>query len=239
VALGYGAARLALERFAAERLSAEKEALTRFQSPLLLAHILKKGGFLEKPVEQQAAVLFVDLSGFTGMAEAAGPMAARDFLSQFQAIVEREVSAQGGFVASFMGDGAMILFGLPEAGPDDSLHAMRAAERLRFCVNDWLAKLPSPSQNRLSLRIGGHLGPVVLSRLGAASHQHFAATGDTVNVASRLLEVGKQKGLDVVVSEALFEASESKATAPESSRQIRFEAAIRGRAQTLPVTGWT
>jgi adenylate cyclase len=239
VALGYGAARLALERYSADRLGAEKEALTRFQSPLLLDHILKKGGFLEKPVEQQAAVLFVDLSGFTGMAEAVGPMAARDFLSQFQSIVEREVSAQGGFVASFMGDGAMILFGLPEAGPDDAARALRAVDRLRSRVTDWLVELPSPSQNRLSLRIGGHLGPVVLSRLGGVSHQHFAATGDTVNVASRLLEVGKQKGLDIVVSEALLQAGEDRAAASEPSRRIRFEAAIRGRAQTLSVEGWT
>jgi adenylate cyclase len=238
VAFGYGAARLALERYAADRLGADKRALTRFQSPLLVDHILKKGGFLERPVEQLAAVLFVDLSGFTGMAEGVGPMAARNFLSEFQAIVEREVSSQGGFVASFMGDGAMILFGLPEAGPQDALLAMRTVDRLRSNVGDWLVKLPSSSQNRLSMRVGGHLGPVVLSRLGAASHQHFAATGDTVNVASRLLEVGKQKGLDVVVSEALFEAGESVSTVAPATRPVRFEAAIRGRAQTLRVMGW-
>jgi len=43
----------------------------------------------------------------------------------------------------------------------------------------------------------------VLSRLGAAEHQHVTATGDTVNVTSRLLEIAKQQRASVVVTEAL------------------------------------
>ncbi|MGA2792447.1 MAG: CHASE2 domain-containing protein, partial [Roseiarcus sp.] len=47
VAAAYGVARLALDRYATARLTADKAALTRFQSPVLLEHILGTPGFLE------------------------------------------------------------------------------------------------------------------------------------------------------------------------------------------------
>ena len=46
------------------------------------------------------------------------------------------------------------------------------------------------------IRLGAHLGPVVVSRLGPETHQHITATGDTVNVASRLMEVAKRAQCD-------------------------------------------
>jgi adenylate cyclase len=98
--------------------------------------------------------------------------------------------------------------------------------------------LPSGTRNRLAVRIGGHFGPVVVSRLGSAHHQHIAATGDTVNVASRLLEVAKQRRCGVVVSEELFIAAGQPASSPDRAAPLSLEAAIRGRAQSLRVQIW-
>jgi adenylate cyclase len=237
VAIGYGAAQQALERYAADRLTADNAALVRFQSPALLEHILKAPEFLEEPVQQAVAVLFLDLSGFTGAAEALGAMWARDFLAGFQAIVGREAAARAGFVASFMGDGAMIVFGVPAPAPDDAARALRAAIALRGSVEQWLDGLPAAGQGRLGVRIGAHFGPAVVSRLGSARQQHIAATGDTVNVASRLLEVGKARQCRIVVSEDLFAAAEL-ATALEDVGPESMVIALRGRAQPLRVRIW-
>jgi adenylate cyclase len=73
-----------------------------------------------------------------------------------------------------------------------------------------------------------------MSRLGSPRHQHIAATGDTVNVASRLAELCKTLKRSVVVSEALF----AEAGSPESlcgETPDDLEAAIRGRAQPLRI----
>lgn len=232
VAAGYGLARLAHARYAARRLSTEKAVLSRFQSPRLLEHLLAHPEFLEQPVRQDAGVVFVDLSGFTGVAEALGPEQTRELLARFHAVVERDVLALDGFVASFMGDGAMILFGVPEPQPDDAARALRAVTELDRAIAGWSATLPEAVQPRPTARIGGHFGPVMLSRLGPSYHQHVTATGDTVNVASRLLEVAKQQGASVVVSEDLVVAA-AGAVAPVSARAL--EVPIRGRAQTLRI----
>ena len=232
VAVGYSSARLVLDRHTTRRLEREKAALAKFQSPHLIDHILNDPDFLQKPVSQDAAIVFVDLSRFTEVAETLGPHWSRDLLADFQTLIERDVVALGGYVGSFMGDGAMIIFGLPRPKPDDASRALMAIAQLDKSITAWLRTLPPVGRDRLSFRIGGHVGPVVVSRLGAAHHQHVAATGDTVNVASRLLEVARQQGSSVVVSEDLYRAAEFSGVAGDTLKtKLAIEVNIRGRTK--------
>jgi adenylate cyclase len=75
---------------------------------------------------------------------------------------------------------------------------------------------------------------VILSRLGAADHQHIAATGDTVNVASRLLEVSKQHNAPIAVSGDLCRAAGLPDTAAHGLGEA-MEIDIRGRAHSVSV----
>ena len=59
--------------------------------------------------------MFLDLSGSTAVAEALGPERSRDLLSAMQTLVEGEVTAHGGVVINYMGDGVLAVFGLPNA----------------------------------------------------------------------------------------------------------------------------
>jgi adenylate cyclase len=237
IAATFGIARLVIDRGRVQRLLGEKQALAKFQSPLLVQLILANPQFLDKPLRQDIPVVFLDLSGFTGVAELLGPQWARDLLADFQARVDREVTAQSGHVVSFMGDGAMIIFGLPSAKPDDGSRALLTIMRLREVLVAWFATLPPVAKDRLGVRVGGHFGPVVLSRLGAAEHQHVTATGDTVNVTSRLLEIAKQQRASVVVTEDLWNAAAASvrdtiAVHPPSDVEVRGRAGVL-RIRTL------
>ena len=86
-------------------------------------------------------------------------------------------------------------------------------------------------ESSIDVRVGVHFGRVVVSRLGPAQHQHITATGDCVNVTSRLLEVAKNQGAALCCSESLFVAAGS----PEIGLGPPQETAIRGRAQPLTV----
>jgi adenylate cyclase len=206
VTTSHGLARLGYDRYLSRRLTTEKAALTKLQSPRLVEHILKNPRFLEKPVHQDVAVVFLDLSRFTEVAEILGPEWTRDLLADFHALVERDVDEHDGFVASFMGDGAMIVFGVPEPRPDDASRALLAIDQLQQSLAAWISALPPVARDRLSIRIGGHVGPVVVSRLGPAYHQHVTATGDTVNVTSRLQTLTRDLDAVIVASSELVEA---------------------------------
>jgi adenylate cyclase len=235
VAVTYGIGRLWVEQRAVERFASESEMLRRFQAPGLRALLNKDPRLLAKPVRQQAAILFVDLSGFTGLTESLGPAWTRDLLVQLHELIERAATDHHGFVVSYMGDGAMIVFGLPAPQPGDAACALAAVERLHRDLQAWLGNLPPVALGKLSPRVGAHFGPVILSRLGAADHQHIAATGDIVNVASRLLEVSKQHNVPIAVSEDLYRAAGLPGAATELGLGDAVEIDIRGRAHPVSI----
>ncbi|HVL21707.1 MAG TPA: adenylate/guanylate cyclase domain-containing protein [Amaricoccus sp.] len=107
---------------------------------------------------------------------------------------------------------------------------------LAAALRAWIAERAPGDGRELGARIGLHYGPVVLSRLGPDTHQHITASGDTVNVASRLLEVAAHGGVEAAFSLDVIAAARS---APESGALPSFtgarEIAIRGRARPLAV----
>ena len=160
--------------------------------------------FLLVPVHQDAAVVFIDLSGFTALSETLGVEATQRVLIDFHALVDRDVEKHGGVITSFMGDGAMILFGLAESTPNDARNAALCCVDLCGSTEQWIKSLPPSIASRTGVKVGAHFGPIVASRLGGGSHQHITATGDTVNVASRLMEVAAKQGAALAVSDDLL-----------------------------------
>jgi adenylate cyclase len=237
-ALLYAAGRLALDRHTERRLEATQAAFRRFHSPALAEHLAAAPDFLLEPVQQEAAVLFIDLSGFTGVSEGLGPAKTRDLLKALHSIIEDEVTAGGGLVLSFMGDGAMIVFGLPAPRPDDAARALDAAIGLTERVRQWLDGLAPEVRRRLGVRVGGHLGAIVASRLGGDAHQHITCTGDCVNVASRLLEVAAQQHAVLAISTDLFNRARAASEAPVLGFSEERQVSIRGRSQLLSIRIW-
>jgi adenylate cyclase len=211
-------------------------ALRQFQSPMLAEQIARNPNFLREPVKLTAAILFVDLSGFTQLSEQLGLTRTRELLKQFHTLVADRSIAQGGLVMNFMGDGAMIAFGIPETQADDASRAFDTAWGLIEDVNAWIGR--SGASNRVrGVRLGGHFGPVVVSRLGHETHQHITATGDTVNVASRLMEVAKKHEATLATTAEFFAAAgeaRARRREPDDFRDV----AIRGRLQHVNVALW-
>ncbi|WP_019902925.1 adenylate/guanylate cyclase domain-containing protein [Methylobacterium sp. 77] len=226
------AARLWLDRHRERQLTQARDGLLSFHPPAVAARLSAQPDFLAAPVEQRAAILFVDLSGFTGMSERLGPVRTRALLKDMHDLVEDTATRRDGSVTSFMGDGAMILFGLPEARPDDSERAVTTAFALITDLEDWIGRLAAETGAVTGLRIGAHGGPVVISRLGGARNQHITATGDTVNVASRLMDVAKAEGVAIVLSMGLVAGVEL----PEPGRRKRVS--LRGRSEPIDVVGF-
>jgi len=233
----FGAREIWLDRRRALRLSRQNELLRRFQAPALRDWLAGNPNFLAEPVRQEAAIVFIDLSGFTSLSEVASAVVMRELLDDFYRVVEEEAQAHNGVITSFMGDGAMIVFGLPQPSPDDPANALTCATALATRARSWLALQPASIARRIGVKLGAHCGSIVASRLGGGSQQQITATGDTVNVASRLMEVAAEHGADVALSGDLYRAASEKL--PEVGRlQGPMQSLIRGRSGTMTVWTW-
>jgi adenylate cyclase len=235
----FGSLQLWSGRQQAQYFAARNELLEQFQAPAIQKWLARDPNFLAEPVRQNAAVVFIDLSGFTSLSEQLGPDETRDVLKEFHALVDREAVACSGMITSFLGDGAMILFGLPAATTDDAARAAECALRLCSSVGRWLALLRLTTPSKLGFKVGAHFGVIVASRLGGGSYHHITATGDTVNVASRLMEVAASHGVELAVSDELLHAAGQDCALFKSGHLAGpEETPIRGRSGSLMIWLW-
>lgn len=153
--------------------------------------------------EQELAVLFADLRGFTRMAENKLPYDVVFVLNRYFETVGTAITRAGGVTNQFTGDGVMALFGIesgPAVGSRQALAAARAmVEGIAALSRDLAADLGSP----LRIGIGIHTGPAVVGRMGWGESFYLTAVGDTVHVAARLEQATKDHAADLVVSEAV------------------------------------
>jgi adenylate cyclase len=238
-AILFGAVQLWLNRRQAQYFAMKSELLQQFQAPALRKWLTRNPEFLIEPVRQDAAIVFIDLSGFTSLSETLGMDAVLEMLKDFHALVDREVVARGGVITSFLGDGAMILFGLPESTADDASNAALCCVDLCNRAEQWIESLPPSIASRTGFKVGAHFGPIIASRLGGGSYQHITATGDSVNVASRLMEVAAKEGVALALSDDLLRQAGPECALLEfgvltGPRETR----IRGRSRAISVWLW-
>jgi adenylate cyclase len=223
----------------ANYFAARNELLEQFQAPGVQEWLTRDPNFLAEPVSQNAAIVFIDLSGFTSLSERLGPDRIRELLKDFHALVDKEAVTCGGMITSFLGDGAMILFGLPGPATDDARRAAECSVGLCTSAEEWLASLPSSIASNLGFKVGAHFGIIVASRLGGKSYHHITATGDTVNVASRLMEVAANHGVQLALSDDLLRtAGRDCAVFKSGVLTGPYETWIRSRSGSLPIWLW-
>jgi adenylate cyclase len=175
--------------------------LARYQSPILVETLALSAEPLKDSAPQPAVVLFVDIAAFTPHAERVGPQVAHTVLTVFTRLVEAVADRSGGMVADYAGDGALVVFGVPQPGPADGEHATQFIDRLYAAVRD------APDWPGLGLRVSGHQGLVRLGVMGGDRHRRVSVTGDVVNTASRLQDCARSSGTSLALSDAFVAGS--------------------------------
>lgn len=131
---------------------------------------------------RQITIMFCDIVGSTTRSTLMDPEDLRELLATYHTCVADVVSQYAGFVAQYLGDGALVFFGYPQAHEDDSERAVRAA----LALVDAVPKLKTHGQP-LEVRIGIATGPVIAGEIiGAVAAPETGAVGETPNLAARL-----------------------------------------------------
>jgi class 3 adenylate cyclase len=132
-------------------------------------------------------VLFCDVVGSTALGESVDPEALQGLLARYFEQMKAIVESHGGSVEKFIGDAVMAVFGVPAVHEDDALRACRAAIEMRAAVPELGVRG----------RIGVNTGEVVTGT------EERLATGDAVNVASRLQNAADPD--EILIGEATLE----------------------------------
>jgi adenylate cyclase len=216
----------------AETSSRRRNNLARFFSPHVVSQI-EDGSPSLRMERRRAAIMFVDLRGFTSFAESATSRELTYVLSRYRAITTAIITRHGGTVDKYIGDGVMAVFGHVVPGPDDAEKALACALDLVDALAGWKRTSDAKGLPALKAGIGLHVGTMMGGILDAGGHSEFTVVGDAVNVAQRLQTVSKTFDASLVVSADVFKRLSS--TPPDVPWKHAADVEIPGRSLTLDV----
>lgn len=157
--------------------------------------------------ERTATVLFTDIRSFTALSAGQPPAKVLGWLNLYLTAMDEVIRHYDGFLNKFIGDGLMIIFGLPlSRGVEaDAKRAMLASvamlDRVRLLNEQHASDLEFP---QLRIGVGMHTGPLMAGSIGSANRQEYSVIGETVNLASRLESLNKQYKTELLMSEATY-----------------------------------
>lgn len=219
-------------------IAAERANLSRYFPPNIVDMLASAHHDPGAVRSQDIAVLFVDIVGFTRIAESRRPDEVMDILRRYHALIEQAIFENGGTLDKYLGDGVMATFGTPQPGPDDAVHALTAACRIVAAMERFNRESAERGAPPLKVSAGLHFGPAIVGNIGPSRRLEFAVVGDTVNVASRLEAASRELGCSIVASDALMQrAGQGAGPAGLPRFQRRDAVALRGRNATMDV--WT
>jgi len=136
------------------------------------------------------SALFADVTDSTSLAERMDPEDLREILGETVGRMIGAVESLGGTVKDLAGDGILALFGAPVAHEDDRERAVRAGLAIVASVSSFASEVRARwAIEGYSVRVGIETGVAVLGPYGAGGRVEYGATGDAINVASRLQSV--------------------------------------------------
>lgn len=157
--------------------------------------------------EEELTILFCDIRGFTAIAESQEARETFEWLNAFFTKMNDCITSHGGFIDKYLGDAIMSVFDKPKS------HAMDAIEAA-VAMQESLQKFNASRQkynleNPLNIGTGINTGIGMIGTLGSDRRMDSTVIGDVVNTASRLENLTKIYGCQIIVSEnALVHARE-------------------------------
>ena len=125
-------------------------------------------------------MLFVDVRGFTSLAERLPPTEVMQSLNRFYSLASNAIFDYDGTLDKLVGDQVMAFFGAPLQTKDHPRRAVQAALRIISGMNNLAGG------EHLQVGAGIATGEAFVGNVGEGAVTDYTVLGDTVNVAARL-----------------------------------------------------
>lgn len=174
---------------------------------------------VDRPIE--ATVLFADITGFTAMSEKLQPSQVSELLNEYFSYISRACSLYSGVVDKFIGDCAMLVFGVLDDDTDHAFNAVSCAVLIQQLAAQLNEQRRADGRPEVHFRIGINCGAMLAGNLGSDERMEYTVVGDAVNLASRLCSEAEPD--QIIIRQQLFTMLQPRIVAQAG--------------QTLPIRG--
>lgn len=183
----------------------------------------------DQPIERRfVCIMFLDIRDFTPFAEKKNPEEIIDYQNQVFGYMIDCITRHKGVVNQIMGDGFMATFGAPISSGNDCLQAYQAANEIIKIINDksTLGEIP-----HTRIGIGLHAGHIVAGNVGTKDRKQYSITGNPVIIASRLEQLNKQYGSNLILSKEVYDELPSEHQQTKEFIQVK----VKGRSDPMDI----
>ncbi|WP_299471012.1 adenylate/guanylate cyclase domain-containing protein [uncultured Roseibium sp.] len=149
---------------------------------------------------RHVVVAFIDIVGFTKMSE---KLADQDVVRVVNACFDaigQTITKHHGYIDKYIGDAIMAVWNAPNTVDNPEKASVDAAHEI---INQLDHIRQITAQNELDLRIALNAGPVLVGDIGGEHRRSFTVMGTTVNTASRVESVAKDKKVRLALSQSV------------------------------------
>lgn len=211
-----------------DRRGVDRFSLIQDYIPAELATKILTAGKKIESERRHVTVVFADVTGFTTLSEKLDVEQVSTILNEcFRGLVSIILKYEG-TIDKFIGDGVMAIFGAPLAHENDPERAVRCALEIMADMKRFNARSSTPLPTPLELHVGLHSGMVIAGNVGSDLRMNYSVVGDTVNLASRLVELAPSGEIYMSAGTYNLVSGMAVADGPSPTR-------IKGKAEPVDV----
>lgn len=158
----------------------------------------------------RAAVLFIDFVDFEQATANLAPGETAHLLNQYYYLIHQAARLYNGTVDKYVGDGIMVLFGVPQHDEKDCFHGVCTALLLIGLLHELNSKRLSQRLPILEFKMGLHTGTVLTGLFGDSEEQNYSVIGEPLHQAARLCRKGQAQRL--LISKEVIQAGRLSST---------------------------
>jgi adenylate cyclase len=199
--LGMMGAAIGITRYTARSANKIRETLGRYVDDSLVTSLLETADGLKLGGEKRkVTILISDIRGFSALSEELSPEQLVTLLNLHLGSMTEIIRQHRGVIEAFVGDGIVVVFGLPTAQADDAERSIACAIAMQLAMETVNTRNQKQGLPTIEMGIGIHTGEAVVGNIGSDRRTKYGVIGRTVNLAARIesYTVGDQ----ILISEA-------------------------------------
>lgn len=172
---------------------------SRFIPESLVKRLLRGRELGPNSERRELSVLVADMRGFTTASEGKSPDAVAALAQKCLETLTQVVYQYGGTIEKYSGDGLMAVWGAPKRDLEHAKHAVEAGLQMQVAVKglkDWFRQ---NGFEPMRVSVGINTGEGAVGIFGGEAHLAWTAHGDAVNVASRIEQLTRVIGVDLLI----------------------------------------
>ena len=177
---------------------------------------------------RNAAVLMLDIRGFTALSNRLSAAALIRLLSDYQARVVPVIQGRGGSIDKFLGDGVMATFGAAVPSNTYAADALRAVDEVLEAMIAWNDERITAGLAPVSVNAAVATGELIFGAVGDDQRLEYTVIGEPVNLAAKLEKHAKAEQVRGLVTDVAYQTALRQGYEPKTSHELRRDRDVDG-----------